>query len=104
MALSVEVLREHLNDVPDADSVLDRILAAAIAHTERQLGFEIDDATEFPDGTPADVEQAVLMLGAHWYENREASVIGVSAQSVPFGYREIVAEHRKYTFAAVDDE
>lgn len=104
MALSVEHLKEHSNVTGDADDVLlARLLGAAKAHTARQLGFAIDDGDAFPDGTPEDVEQAILMLAAHWFENREASIVGLSIQAVPFGYAEIIAEHRTYTFGASDE-
>ncbi|MEF2071904.1 head-tail connector protein [Consotaella aegiceratis] len=98
MALDATALRDHLNGVPDDDDALTRLLDAATAHVEAQLGFAIDDATEFPDGTPADVEQAVLMVAAHWYENREASLVGVSAMEVPIGAADIIANHRSYTY------
>lgn len=98
MTLTASDLREHLNGVPEVDAVLSRLLAASGAHVARELGFALDDATEFPDGTPADIEQAVLMLAAHFYENREASIVGVSAQPVPYGVREIIANHRRYTY------
>lgn len=92
-------LKEHLNILGDEDdTVIGRLCEAAAAHVQADLGFALDDATEFPDGTPADVQQAVLMLAAHWYENREATLVGVTAQSVPFGYEAIIANHRSYTF------
>lgn len=102
MALTAADLRAHLNGVPDADPFLVRLLAAATSHVERLLGFALDDADELPDGTPADLELAVLMLAADWYENREATLVGVSAQAIPFGVREIVGEYRKYTFGHVE--
>lgn len=104
MALTVNDLKTQLNMTADAvldeiDTVrLPRILAAATAHTERQLGFSLGDTDHFPGGAPADVEQAILMLAAHWYENREATVVGVTAQSLPFGFDEIIREHRTYTY------
>ncbi|MBN8999566.1 MAG: phage gp6-like head-tail connector protein [Rhizobiales bacterium] len=105
MALDLDTLKAQTNVTGSADdAILTRILAAASAHTARQLGFALDDADEFPGGTPDDVEHAVLMLAAHWYENREASIVGVAAQSVPFGYAEILAERRRYSFGADDGE
>lgn len=104
MALTVDDLKTQLNLTADAvldeiDPVrLSRILDAAMAHTERQLGFKLTDTEQFPNGPPADVEQAILMLAAHWYENREASIVGVSAQAIPFGFDEIIREHRSYSF------
>jgi uncharacterized phage protein (predicted DNA packaging) len=104
MALALNDLKAHCNVSGNADdAVLTRLLGAATAHVERLLGFEIDDEDEFPDGTPADLELAVLQLAADWYENREASLVGVSAQAIPFGVQEIVANYRRYTFGAVGD-
>jgi len=98
MALTAENLRDQLNGVPDADDVLTRLLAAATAHIEASLGFKVDDSDEFPDGTPADIEQAVLMMAGHFYENREASVAGVTLAVVPIGVEDIIRNHRNYTY------
>ncbi len=103
MALTVDDLKAHCNvTIGDDDPLLTRLLAAATKHVERLLGFALDDTDELPDGAPEDLEHAVYMLAAHWYENREASIVGVSAQSMPFGLADIIAEHRHYTFGAVD--
>jgi hypothetical protein len=99
MALTPDDLKAQLNGVVAEDeAMLPRLLDAAVAHTERQLGFKLNDTEQFPEGAPADVEQAILMLAAHWYENREASIVGVTAQAVPFGFDEIIREHRSYTY------
>ncbi|TFF27517.1 phage gp6-like head-tail connector protein [Jiella endophytica] len=98
MALDAAALRGHLNGVPDTDEVLTGLLGAATAHVEAMLGYEIDDAIEFPAGTPADIEHAVLMLAAHWYENREASIAGVAIMAIPFGLEDIIRNHRSYTY------
>lgn len=109
MALTATDLRDQLNGVPEADPFLARLLGAAQAHTERQLGFKLDDTDELPEGPPADLEHAVLMLAAHLYENREALLVGVTAQEVPMGYADTIANHRRYSFgyceeAGNDDE
>lgn len=98
MTLDGAALRLQLNGAPETDEQLKRFVDAAKAHVERQLGFKLDNPTEFPDGTPADLEMAVLQLAAHWYENREATLVGVTAQSIPLGVDEIVGEYRNYTF------
>ena len=103
MALDIDALKAHCNVTgTQDDAVLTRMLSASTAHLERILGFAIDDADEFPNGTPADLEEAVLMLAAHWFENREATLVGVSAQALPFGVRDVVGEYRRYTFGASD--
>jgi uncharacterized phage protein (predicted DNA packaging) len=105
MALELDDLKSQCNVTgTNDDAVLTRLLAAATAHVERMLGFKLTDADELPDGAPADLELAVLQLAADWYENREASVVGVSAQSIPFGVREIINEYRNYTFGLADED
>ena len=102
MALTVDDLKGHCNVTGSGDdAVLTRLLAAATRHVERLLGFAIDDEAEFADGTPADLELAILQLAGDWYENREATLVGVSAQAIPFGVREVVNEYRRYTFGHV---
>lgn len=81
------------------------------AYTDAEGGWVelLDDAT-WPDtakrpeavrvtyvaghNRPADIPQAVLhaarLMVAHYYENREASVIGVPAQDLPLGVRNLV--------------
>lgn len=101
MALTANDLKAHCNITGSADDVvLARLLAAAIAHIERLLGFKVNDAEEFPTGTPADLELAILMLAADWYENREATITGTIINAIPIGVEQIVSEYRRYTFGA----
>lgn len=102
MALNFAHLAAHLRVEPAQGMQV--LLDAATKHIERLLGFKIDDAEQFPEGTPADLERAILMLAADFYENREASLVGVTAQTVPFGVREIVDEYRNYTFGLADED
>jgi uncharacterized phage protein (predicted DNA packaging) len=104
MAIDLAALKLHCNVVgTDDDAVLTRLLAAATSHLQGQLGFAIDDDEELDASGIADVEQAVIMLAAHWYENREASIVGVSIMSVPMGVADIIANRRRYSFAAGEE-
>ena len=47
-----------------------------------------------------DLVTAVAMLTGHWYENREASIIGVSAKELPFGVSEIFSQYKRGGIAA----
>lgn len=103
MALDEAALRGQLNMTEDEadeidEAVLTRFLDAAKAHTRAQLGFALDDVEEFPEGTPADVEHGILMLAAHWFEQREATISGTIIATVPLGYDDIIANHRRYSF------
>lgn len=108
MALSVDALKAQLNKTADDVDTIDTarlpaLLAAATAKIESDLGYKLDDEDELPDGAPADLELAVLMTAAHWYENREASIVGVTAMPLPLGVPEIVDNYRRYSFGIVDD-
>lgn len=107
MALEVADLITHCGLQGSADAAdtrqLQRLLDAATAHIERQLGFKLDNTDELSDGTPADLELAVLQLAADWFENREASLIGITGRAMPFGVQEIVNEYRRYTFGVSND-
>ncbi len=102
--IDLATLKEHCNVTGTTDdAVLTRLLAAAQKHVERLLGYALSDTVELPDGAPEDLQQAVFMLAADWYGNREATLVGVTAQPIPFGVASIVAEHRRYTFGLTDE-
>lgn len=104
MALSLADLKAQTNVTNTSDDgLLTRKLAAATAFIERQLGYALDDTDELPDGPPADLEEAILMFAAHLYENRESTIVAVSAAVMPMGVAEIVANYRRYSFAHVEE-
>lgn len=102
--VTVLELKEQLNltdDVGTGDDVLlARKIDAAQGHIERLLGFKIEDTYGGQDqeDIPAPLVEAVLQLAAHWYENREATLVGVTGQELPFGIWPIINEYRVWTF------
>ncbi len=99
--VDLDLLKQHLNvDYDTDDGLLETYLMNASKHIESQLGYALDDTDEWPGGPPADLDQAVLMLAAHWYENREATMVGTAAAAMelPFAVSAIVANYRTYTF------
>lgn len=99
MALTVDDLKAQCNVTGNDDNaVLTRLLAAATARVESVIGYKLNDTDELPDGPPADLEHAILMLAADWYENREATIAGTIIAQVPIGVADILAEHRRYSF------
>ena len=48
------------------------------------------DATDVPDS----IKQMILMLVAHWYENREASLVGTSITPVPLAVESLMWANR----------
>jgi uncharacterized phage protein (predicted DNA packaging) len=101
MIVTLDDMKQHLNITTDNGGDDDRLITgqieAAQGHVTRLLGFDIE--AKFPgDTVPAELKQAVKMLAAHWYENRETVLVGISAQEVPHGVWSIVSEHREYSF------
>jgi uncharacterized phage protein (predicted DNA packaging) len=93
---ALAALKAHLNITGvDDDELLTDKLDAAIAYTSHQLGDE--DPIEWDSAAP-DLRQAVLMLAGHWYENREATLIGVGVVPVPLGYDDLLLAHRRWVF------
>ena len=39
---------------------------------------------------PATVKQALLMLVAHYYENRENVLVGTNSRTIPFGFEDLI--------------
>ena len=102
--VTVDELREQLNLTPDLgtgdDALLGRKIAAAQNHLERLLGFKIEETYggEDQDPIPPALVEAVCQLAAHWYENREGTVVGATAQALPFGLSDVIAEFREWSF------
>lgn len=61
------------------DELLQHYIDAAEARAARLLGKPLSDF----DPLPADIKQAILLLAAHNFENREPFLIGVSGMEIP---------------------
>lgn len=93
-AVSLDNLKAHLNvTISDDDALLTDKLAAATAWVS---AYTASDCTA--DTTPAPVNEAILLLTASLYENREATLIGVSAQCLPFGFLDLLSNYRAFAF------
>lgn len=84
-------------DMADVQT-LERLVEGAQAHIERHLGFKIGATFggEDQEPVPPDLQQAVLMLAAHWFDNHEAAAEGL--REIPFGVTDIISGYREWTF------
>jgi hypothetical protein len=96
MTITAADLRTHLSMQEDeeSDALLQQKLDAAQAWIAGYIGQDLADL----DPLPANVKEAILRLAADLYENREASIVGVSAETLPFGVADLLAAVRNWTF------
>lgn len=99
MIVTLADAKAHLGitDAADDNLITDKI-AAAQAHLERRLGYRIEDRYGGNDqpGIPGDLCEAVLSLTAHYYENREGTLVGVTGQTTPLSVLEIIRAYRDW--------
>lgn len=93
--IDLDAAKSHLNVTTDAD---DAVITIQIAAAELWIGRWLPVPLAEMEEVPADLRQAVLMLVGHWYENREATIVGVNAEAIPFGVQEIIDAHREWSF------
>lgn len=101
MIVDLVTVKQQLGVTLDIDDVMiTRKIAAAQNHIERMLGYKIEE--QFggldQDDIPPSLVEAVSQLAAHWYKNREATLVGVNAQMLPLGVQDIVREYRCWSF------
>ena len=95
MKIALAEAKSHLNVTTDEDdSLITGKIEAAEAWVSRWLEIPLSGM----ETIPADLRQAVLMLTGHFYENREATLVGISAEEVPFGVWVIINQHREWAF------
>lgn len=97
--LSVIDLKEHLNIAEGTDDgLIASKIDAAEAWIAQFIGVALDDAEAFPDGTPEPIKEAIRQLVAHLYENREATLVGLSITDVSPGLFDLMAPYRVWSF------
>jgi uncharacterized phage protein (predicted DNA packaging) len=93
MSITVEDLKAHLNIDHDLDdALLQSKIEVATEWVGAYSGAEVDT------NSPAPLREAVRMLAGHLYENREATLVGVTAQSLPFGVMDLINPYRAWSF------
>ncbi|WP_011581224.1 MULTISPECIES: head-tail connector protein [Chelativorans] len=95
MINSIEDTKAFLNVTgSDDDALITSLIEAAESWIDRWLATPMAEMAT----VPADLKHAVKMLVGHFYENREATLVGVTAEEVPFGVWDIVNQHRAWSF------
>ena len=70
---------------------------ARIAPGRKRLGIEIAFKAGYgdaPQDVPAPIRQALSLLVGHWYEHREAAILGERGARIPIGVNDLLAPYR----------
>ena len=95
--VSLELFKVHVraDDFSDDDEYLQSLLDAAEAHIIRETHRSAEELSELgEEGFPAPLVQAIMLLAAHWYNQREA-VSTAQMHAVPMGVQSLVKPYRK---------
>ena len=95
MSITVEDAKAHMNVTGTDDDVL---IAAKIEAAEAWIGDYLGKPLAEFDPVPASLKEAVRQLVAHLYENREATLVGISAIDTSPGLFDLLYPHREWTF------
>ena len=98
-SVPLSLAKSHMNiDGTADDELITFYIGAAEAWFENNTGYVFSGQTS----VPFDIQRAVLLLTAYYYEQREAIAAGISMQFAPAGVTSIARDHRKGWFG--DDE
>ena len=87
--------KTHMNvDFDDDDTLIASKIDAAENYVADLIGENLSAMASVPEA----LKEAVRMLAAHFYENREASSIDGRSHELPFGFMALVTPHRTWGF------
>ena len=97
MIITLEDAKAHLKvTIADDDALITGKIEAAEAFIDRWLPEDGKLANMAP--VPGDLKEAIRQLVGHLYENREATLVGISADELPLGFWDILNQYRAWTF------
>lgn len=96
-AVDLKLFKQHVRaaDFADDDAYLQHLLSAAEQWVISATNRTEAELREMSEGAfPLPLVQAVMMLAAHWYNQRE-SVSGVQMTEVPDGLSSLIKPYRR---------
>ena len=96
--IDIELLKKHVraDDFSDDDTYLAHLLEAAEQYVCTATNRTSAELLELGggDALPVPLQQAVLLIAGHWYNQRDA-VSGVQMAEVPYTLQALVKPYRK---------
>lgn len=96
-AVSLALFKKHVraDDFADDDEYLAHLIETAESAVITATNRTEDELEQMGEGAmPAPIKHAIMMLGAHWYNQRE-SVSGVQMHAVPDSLQALIKPYRK---------
>ncbi|YCH23153.1 head-tail connector protein [Pseudomonas sp. D1-3] len=105
--VSLDRAKQHLRVDHDAeDELIQAYLESAVAYVQQYCDRQIVDPAPAEDEEPIDpntqmlvtkdVEQALLLLVGHWFNNREAVVIGTITSALPLAVESLLWQRKAF--------
>lgn len=94
--VDIALLKQHVraDDFSEDDAYLTHLLEAAETYVCSATNRTSDELVQSDGKLPATLQQAVLMIAGHWYNQREA-VSGVQMAEVPYTLQALIKPYRK---------
>jgi uncharacterized phage protein (predicted DNA packaging) len=99
MILTLNEVKAHLN-ISTSFTLDDSYLTDLIAAVENIIETDIRESLDDVAGDyaiPKGLVHAAKMLVAHFYENRETVVVGVSVNKLPLAYEHLIEPYKNWT-------
>jgi hypothetical protein len=88
-------MKAHLNVTFETD---DTLIQGKIDAAEDWISKYVGAPWPPTAPVPGSLLEAIRQLAAHLYENREASLVGVTSQELPFGLLDLLLPYRSWAF------
>lgn len=90
-------MKAHLNVTFATD---DALITNKIAAAENWIAMFTGADWSLVSADPVDgaLQEAIRQLAAHLYQNREATLIGITSQELPFGLLDLLTPYRSWAF------
>lgn len=96
-SVDISLLKQHVraDDFSEDDQYLQHLLEAAEQYVCDATNRTTDELLKLGgEALPVTLQQAVLMIAGHWYNQREA-VSGVQMAEVPYTLQALIKPYRK---------
>jgi hypothetical protein len=97
--IQLDDMKAHLNvTFTTDDALIQGKIDAAEDWISAFVGEPWPPAATYPSPYGSALKEAIRQLAAHLYENREATLVGVTSQDLPFGLMALLMPYRSWSF------